>query len=89
MEQGGMYWRIRKAEPSSNFQGHRVLGEGKLRAGRYPEAMARAVDNIYRAVCYGESLASDGSSALATQEICEAIRAAALQSNSYSSRNAM
>jgi hypothetical protein len=84
MEQGGLHWRTREAEPSGDFQGYRVLGEGKLRKGRYPEAMVRAVDNIYRAVSRGEPLASCGRSALAAQEICESIRSAALQSNSHS-----
>ena len=81
MEEGGLRWRMRQAESSGHFQGYRILGEGKFREGRYPQAMARAMDNIYRAVCCGDPLASCGRSALAAQQICEAIRSAPLQSS--------
>jgi hypothetical protein len=74
MEEGGMYWRERKTVPSSEFAGYRVPGEGMRRAGGYPQAMLRSIDNIFAAVRHGQPLASDGDSALAAQRLCEVIR---------------
>ena len=74
MEEGGMYWRERRAVDSAMFKGYRVLDEGVRRAGGYPRAMLQAVDNIYRAIYQGEPLASTGASALDAQRICEQIK---------------
>ena len=74
MEEGGMYWRERRASPSVAFAGYRVPGEGARRAGDYSQAMLRSVDNIFGAVSLGQPLASDGDSALAAQRLCEEIR---------------
>lgn len=74
MEEGGMYWRDRRAVDSAMFKGYRVLDEGVRRAGGYPRAMLQAVDNIYRAIYQGEPLASTGVSALGTQRICHQIK---------------
>lgn len=73
MEEGGMYWRERRAEDSATFKGYRKLDEGVRRNGEYPRAMLRAADNIYRAIKHGESLASTGDSALSAQRICQQI----------------
>ena len=74
MEEGGMYWRERRAAASAMFKGYRVLDEGVRRAGGYPRAMPQAIDNIYRAIYQGEPLASTGASALGTQRICHQIK---------------
>jgi predicted dehydrogenase len=74
MEEGGMFWRERHVVDSKTFKGYRVLEEGARRAGEYPGAMLRAVDNIYRAVYQGDPLASTGESALAAQRVCEQIK---------------
>jgi predicted dehydrogenase len=74
MEEGGMFWRERRALDSDTFKGYRMLEEGVRRAGEYPRAMLRAVDNLYRAVSLGDPLASTGESALAAQRICEQIK---------------
>jgi predicted dehydrogenase len=74
MEEGGMYWRERKAVPSALFAGYRVPSEGQRRAGDYPQAMLRSIDNIVGAVRHGQPLASNGDSALVAQRLCEEIR---------------
>ncbi len=73
MEEGGMYWRERRAIASTTFKGYRRLEEGVRREGEYPRAMLQVVDNIYRAVKQGESLASSGESALLAQRMCQQI----------------
>jgi len=80
MEEGGMYWRERRALDSTTFKGYRTLGEGVRRAGEYPRAMLQAIDNIYRAIYQGETLASTGASALDAQRICEQIKQQAVTS---------
>lgn len=74
MEEGGMFWRERRAKDSATFKGYRVLDEGVRRAGAYPRAMLHALDNIYHAIYQGKPLASTGESALAAQRICELIK---------------
>jgi predicted dehydrogenase len=79
MEEGGMFWRERRALDSGIFKGYRMLEAGVRRAGQYPGAMLKAVDNIYRAVKQGDLLASTGESALAAQCVCEQIKQNARQ----------
>lgn len=74
MEEGGMAWRERQVIDSDTFKGYRKLDEGKRRGGEYPQAMLRAVDNIYRTISLDEALACDGDMALATQQLCAHIR---------------
>lgn len=74
MEDGGMFWRERRAIDSVTFKGYRMLEEGVRRAGEYPRAMLQAVDNIYRAIYQGDPLASTGDSALFAQRVCEQIK---------------
>jgi predicted dehydrogenase len=76
MEQGGLIWRERSAAGSGAFPGYRVLGEGVQRAGSYPRAMLRAIDNVFGAINHGHPLASSGETALAAQRLCEQIRKA-------------
>ena len=73
MEEGGMYWRERRAIDSTTFKGYRNLDERGCRAGEYPRAMLQAVGNIYRAIQQGEPLASTGDSALLAQRLCQQI----------------
>jgi predicted dehydrogenase len=73
MEEGGMYWRERRVVDSDSFAGYRKLGEGSRRPGDYPQAMLKAVDNIYRAITAGATLASTGASACDAQRLCEEI----------------
>lgn len=77
MENGGMNWRLRRTAESPHFKGYRSLGAAEEIAGEYPQAMTAAVDNLYRAIAHAAPLASTGHSALAAQQICEAIRNAA------------
>ncbi len=78
MEEGGMFWRERRAVNSETFKGYHMLDAGIRRAGEYPLAMLGAVDNIYRAITQGDTLASTGESALAAQRVCERIKQLAL-----------
>lgn len=77
MEEGGLSWRIRRAGESGAFAGYRALDAGERVAGEYFQAMRGAVANIAAALHHGAPLASDGASALAAQQVCEAIRGAA------------
>lgn len=79
MEEGGLFWRERRALDSEIFKGYRTLEAGVRRAGQYPSAMLKAVDNIYRAIKQGDLLASTGESALAAQCVCEQIKQRARQ----------
>jgi predicted dehydrogenase len=74
MEEGGMFWRERGAVDSPSFKGYRSLHSGDRRLGKYPQAMLKAVDNIYRSIELGDPLAGTGESALCTQKVCENIR---------------
>lgn len=73
MEDGGMVWRERVARESEVFEGYRTLDAGIRRAGAYPEAMLKAVDNIFRAVVHGDALASTGETALLAHGMCDSI----------------
>ncbi len=79
MEEGGMFWRERRAKDSTTFKGYRVLDDGSRRAGKYPRAMLQAVDNIYHAINQDRPLASTGESALVAQRICEQIKQQAFE----------
>lgn len=74
MEEGGVFWRERRALYSRVFKGYRMLEEGVRRAGEYPSAMLRAIDNIYRTINQGDPFASTGESALVAQHVCEQIK---------------
>lgn len=73
MEDGGMFWRERRVEDSDTFKGYRALDAGVRHTGKYPQAMLQAVDNIYRTINDGDTLASTGETALVTQRLCEQI----------------
>ncbi len=74
MEDGGRFWRARRARDSDRFKGYRMLDEGARRAGEYPRAMLQAVDNIYQAINHGEPLASTGESAVVVERLCEQVK---------------
>jgi len=74
MESGGMSWSTRSVVDSPAFSGYRTLGGSVSQEGRYREAMARAVDNIYETLTKGAGLPSTGATALEAQQICQQIR---------------
>lgn len=74
MENGGMSWRVRHVQESSDFPGYRSLGPSVAHAGGYSQAMAGAVRNIHAALTENASLSSTGETALLAQITCEAIR---------------
>lgn len=76
MEEGGMSWRVRRAEDSRRFAGYRTPGLEERRAGDYGRAMANAVASIYEAVASAAALACTGRDALAAQRLCDQIRKA-------------
>jgi len=80
MESGGMNWSIRSVIDSSDFPGYRSLDSDTSHEGRYREAMACAVDNIYKALTEGADVLSTGATALQTQKICQQIRRCAQRS---------
>ena len=74
MEEGGLYWRERLVAENNIFKGYRKLDEGVRRVGGYPNAMLKAVDNIYRAITEGETLDSTGDSALLAHRMSDNIK---------------
>ncbi|MBV5330525.1 MAG: Gfo/Idh/MocA family oxidoreductase [Chlorobium sp.] len=78
MEDGGLFWRERRAVDSALFKGYRKLENDLRRPGRYPSAMLQAVDNLYRSITVHELLASTGETALAAQRICAEVKKRAL-----------
>jgi predicted dehydrogenase len=74
MEDGGMFWRERRAIDSVSFKGYRKLEKDVRRIGRYPQAMLNAVDNIYRTIEHKDSLASIGETAVTAQRVCEQVK---------------
>jgi predicted dehydrogenase len=78
MEEGGLYWRERRAVESGTFKGYRKLDDGARYAGEYSHAMINAIDNIYRAITKEDFLVSNGESALLAQRMCERIKQMAL-----------
>lgn len=79
MEEGGLYWRERRAVESTTFKGYRKLDDGERYVGEYPHAMLKAIDNIYQAITRGDALVSSGESALIAQRMCEKIKQMALK----------
>lgn len=77
MEEGGLWWRLRKAVASTHFVGYRTLDAGTRIAGDYEQAMAGAVANLHAHLHNGEPLASNGATALQAQQLCETISHAA------------
>jgi predicted dehydrogenase len=78
MEEGGLYWRERRAKESAIFKGYQKVDDGVRYAGEYPQAMINAIDNIYRAIARDDVLVSIGESALLAQRMCEEIKHKAL-----------
>jgi predicted dehydrogenase len=78
MEEGGLYWRERRAVESTTFKGYQKIDEGARYVGEYPHAMLMAIDNIYRAVVRDDDLVSTGESALLAQRMCEKVKQMAL-----------
>ncbi|OZI28154.1 hypothetical protein CEG14_24895 [Bordetella genomosp. 1] len=78
MEDGGMFWRVRRAVDNPHFKGYRSLEAGERQPGEYVLAMRRAVQNIHAALEHGAALESTGHSAMQAQAVCEALKSAAL-----------
>lgn len=78
MQSGGMGWQFRDAVPSAQFAGYRTLDTAQSVAGRYVEAMARAIDDIHTHLLRGAPLGSTGEEALRVQELCSQIQRKAL-----------
>jgi len=72
MEDGGLFWRIRRARPSPVFRSYRSLGAGGRRVrGGLQEAMMRAVEEIANLARGPGAPSSSGPNALAALRICE------------------
>jgi hypothetical protein len=77
MRNGGMQWDTRHAEPSPYFSGYRALAGVDSTDGDYLQAMTLAVSEIHQHLSQGTAIRSAGDHALAIQDICEQILAAA------------
>ncbi len=73
MRDAGMRWEKRLVIDSKTFPGYKQLGELTSVKGGYEKGMISAVDNIYRAIKYGDQLNSSGDSAFKAHSICEKI----------------
>ncbi len=77
MENGGLDWSLRQAGPSATFAGYQALGPSRHEAGAIGGAVLAAVSEI-RSILAGQAEPScTAAHALAVQELCETIRAAA------------
>lgn len=79
MEDGGLYWRIRRVVESPNFRNYRSLDAGVRKAGRLSGAMLAAVSEIYAVLTSERTISSSGENALCAQQVCEAIRDRAIR----------
>lgn len=71
LEEGMSVIRERPADDNPRFAGHKSLQEGTRRDGAQGQALYRALDNLYKAISENAPLASDGRTALETQQVCE------------------
>jgi len=78
MEEGGLVWRQRLVEKSSDFSGYDVLNKGQFNKGGYEQAMIGAVANIYYAITDNQALLKSGARAVNVQRFCEKIKQASL-----------
>ena len=74
MEDGGLNWRIRRTIESPHFRGYRSLDAGERESGALPTATFAAVTEIHAALTQAGSVSCTGENALASQQVCEAIR---------------
>ena len=81
MEDGGMFWRERRAVDSDTFKGYRKLNGGMRRPGKYSQAMLKAIDNIYSAIVGDKPLASTGDTALVSHRLCDQIKQLSCRQN--------
>ena len=77
IEEQGQAMRIRPVLGSPVFAGYRVIDRGRWFGTGFDQAMAAAAANLHGRVTRGETLLSDGRSALAAQEACAGIMARA------------
>ena len=75
MEQGGLVWRDREVVASPHFSGVKIYGEGVVRRGRYVEAFSKLVSSLFDSLSRGSPVVCDGSCAVASQILCEEVRA--------------
>jgi predicted dehydrogenase len=75
IEEQGQRLRVRRVKPSPLFAGYRVLDSGKFHPTGFGQALVEGVGNLHRCLIRGEALLSDGTNALAAEEICAALQA--------------
>lgn len=66
---------MRRVQSSPLFAGYRVLVSEQRRPTGFGRALVEGVDNLHRCLTRGEALLSDGTNALAAEEICVALLA--------------
>ena len=76
---GGMRLETRRVIDSETFAGYRTLGPVHSVAGRYPEAMSAAYDNLAGVIARKAYPAWGKRNGFAAHEICEEIRLTALR----------
>lgn len=74
MQSGGMSWQLRSVETSQQYSGYKTLGVPKSFEGRYVEAMAGIVDEVYQYLQNGAETQSGGDNALKVQLLCNQIK---------------
>ncbi len=76
MENGGLDWQFRRAEPSPTFAGYQALSAPEHQNGTLGGAALAAVHEIATIVTKGGTPSCGPDEAVAVQKLCEAIRAA-------------
>jgi predicted dehydrogenase len=71
IEKSGQVIRRRQITDDPDSAGYRILDDGGIVDTGNDDSFVRAAENIYRAVIDGTPLASDGTTALAAEKICD------------------
>ncbi len=70
MRDGGLNWSSRSIVENPRYPGYKNLSNDKYTEGSYQEAIANAVENIYKAITQGDKLLCTGHEACQAHKIC-------------------
>ena len=71
MRDGGLNWSNRRIIENPRYSGYKNLSNDQYVEGSYHEAMANAVENIYKAIIQGDKLLCTGHEACEAHKICQ------------------
>ena len=71
MRDGGLNWSNRRIIENPRYSGYKNLSNDQYVEGSYHEAMANAVENIYKAIIQGDKILCTGHEACEAHKICQ------------------